>query len=412
MPTKVTFLEPLKFVFTDDIVCEKPLEKVENIIITDHRGILKPQENSDALELGDKCVAEIKKNIIADFERTPEYCKKMGEENPDLMVHVSTHFKIDGIIYVTYYASVKTGEELPAFQEARFAFCPEENPEDMTVITLQKVGDMLGGKEITQVYDTIMLRKDDDEIYLMWTAATDRYYRLYCVYNIKEHPVGPIMVNRFKVGNVVNDFSMSGITNALHLNGIAMHGTFNDIGIMQKISTRVENGETYYYTGAYSGYFTCIIKSKDFITWEYVSQPDFPCDSLWENATYVLGDKIFYFVRQEKSHEGFLTVYHIDTNTWEKPLLISDTQSRSDFVYYKDNLYLFHAPIDRDGFGIVKIDTENIENSKPVLVARMGESMFYSFIRIYGNEAYISYTVDRKHIRLSKFNFDKFLKNY
>ena len=126
--------------------------------------------------------------------------------------------------------------------------------------------------------------------------------------------------------------------------------------------------------------------------------------------TYVLGDKIYYFVRQEKSHEGFLTVYHIDTNTWEKPLLISDTQSRSDFVYYKDNLYLFHAPIDRDGFGIVKIDTENIENSKPVLVARMGESMFYSFIRIYGNEAYISYTIDRKHIRLSKFNFDDYIE--
>ena len=32
MPTKVTFLEPLKSVFTDDMVCEKPLEKEENVI--------------------------------------------------------------------------------------------------------------------------------------------------------------------------------------------------------------------------------------------------------------------------------------------------------------------------------------------------------------------------------------------
>ena len=38
---------------------------------------------------------------------------------------------------------------------------------------------------------------------------------------------------------------------------------FSDIGIMQKLTTRTENGETWYYTGAYSGYFNCIIKSRD-----------------------------------------------------------------------------------------------------------------------------------------------------
>ena len=78
MPTKVTFLEPLESVFSDDVVCEKPLEKVENVIITDHRGILRPEEDESALALGDKCVAEIKNSIIADFERSPEYCKRMG----------------------------------------------------------------------------------------------------------------------------------------------------------------------------------------------------------------------------------------------------------------------------------------------------------------------------------------------
>ena len=55
--------------------------------------------------------------------------------------------------------------------------------------------------------------------------------------------------------------------------------------------------------------FTAIIKSKDLVTWEYVSQPDFINDSKWENATYVLGDKVFYFVRQlDNNKSGFLTV--------------------------------------------------------------------------------------------------------
>lgn len=37
---------------------------------------------------------------------------------------------------------------------------------------------------------------------------------------------------------------------------------YSDIGIMQKISSRTENGEVYYYTGAYSGDHTFIIKAR------------------------------------------------------------------------------------------------------------------------------------------------------
>ena len=33
----------------------------------------------------------------------------------------------------------------------------------------------------------------------------------------------------------------------------------------------------------------------------------------------------------------------------------------------------------------------------------MHESMFYPFMDVYGDEVYLSYTVDRKHIRLTKF---------
>ena len=149
----------------------------------------------------------------------------------------------------------------------------------------------------------------------------------------------------------------------------------SDIGIMQKISTRVENGETHYYTGSYCGYFTCIIKSKYLITWEYVAQPDSPNESKWENATYVVGDKVYFFVRQMRSDNslppyGFLTYYDLITENWATPVLIKDSQSRSDFIEYGGNLYLFHAPNDRNGIGIVKINKDNLANSSVVLNAK------------------------------------------
>lgn len=94
---------------------------------------------------------------------------------------------------------------------------------------------------------------------------------------------------------------------------------------MQKLSWRIENGKKYYYTGTYSGDFTAIIKSKDLITWEYVSKPDFINDSKWENATYVLGDRVYYFVRQQDTNKcGFLTAYNILSDIWDTPVEIED----------------------------------------------------------------------------------------
>ena len=186
---------------------------------------------------------------------------------------------------------------------------------------------------------------------------------------------------------------------------------YSDIGIMQKLSTREENGVLYYYTGTYSGDFTCIIKSTDLITWEYVAQPDFINDSKWENATYVLEDKIYYFVRQQDTNKyGFLTYYDLKTKKWAKPVEIYDCQSRSDFIVYNNNLYLFHAPIDREHIAVVEIDTQNIANSRVVLQAKMHTSCFYPFVQYYRNkELAMSYTDSRKHIRLAEFTLSKYL---
>ena len=369
---------------------------------------------------------EINENVIGDFER-----------ETDKMCHVSTFCFADNNIFVSYYANGYSNEENPDFQSARIAFAPMNDIKNKTVLDVQCVGDVISGHTIKKVYDTILLQRDDDKdnIYVLFTALVDdQYYRLYRIFNIKTKALGETLVNRFKVGNAVNDFSTSGIKTALTYNGIGYKSMRSDIGIMQKLTSRIENGKKYYYTGAYSGDFNCIIKSDDLLTWEYVAQPvegkgAFPNDTLWENAVYVTGDKAYYFIRQweasidengnpikgDNRNEqgclyGILTVYDLEKKEWTKPVLVGDSQSRSDFIMYKNGLYLFHAPINRNHIGILKINRTDIEKSEVVLQADMKGSCFYPFVQ-YDTEGniYMSYTVDRKHIRISKFTFEKYI---
>ena len=388
-------------VFTPDFNTKNELIITEGKPIANVSRTITADADSGVLERGEAFAQEITDGFVSDFEK-PE----------DKMAHVSTFIVVDNTVYMTYYANTKEPSENPENQTARLVYAPVDDIENKTYIDIQTIGDSVGGRVIDMVYDTILMQKDSDTIYVMWTARSDgNYYRFYCPFTLSTKTLGKIGVNRFKVGKIENDFSVSGIKSALAENNIPCKKMYSDIGIMQKLSSRVENGETYYYSGTYSGDFTAIIKSRDLIVWEYVSQPDFINDSKWENATYVLGDKVYYFVRQQDTNKcGFLTVYNILDNTWDTPVEIEDCQSRADFIMYQNNLFLFHAPIDRRHIGIVRIDTNNIVNSQVVLQAKMHTSCFYPFVQYYnGEELAMSYTVARQHIRLAKFTLKKYI---
>lgn len=390
----------MKQVFTPDIPTEKELLYSPGAPIADVAATLSAKAGPEALEKGGRFAKEITERFVADFE-------KPG----DKMAHVSTFTVVDGIVYMTYYANTKEPSEDPKNQTARLAWAPLDAPEQMQYLDLQTTGDRVGDKEIDMVYDTILMPKDADTLYILWTARTEEnYYRFYCPFTVSTKTLGEIGVNRFQVGQTVNDFSASGIRAALAANGVPCKKMYSDIGIMQKLSSREENGEVWYYSGTYSGDFTCIIKSRDLITWQYVSQPDFINDSRWENATYVLGDKVYYFVRQQDSNPcGFLTVYDLKSGSWGPVVEIEDSQSRGDFILYEGRLFLFHAPIDRNHIGIVEVDTQNLANSRVLLQAKMDTSCFYPFVQYCrGQELAMSYTVARQHIRMAEFN----LRNY
>ena len=399
-------------IFSEDFKTEKKAAEIENKPITEFLKIISAEVSEEAKLKGEKFAQEITDGFVSDFEKSEKLLKDGKVNERDFMAHVSTFAVINGMIYMTYYANTKEPSEDPNNQTARFVYCPVDDLENKTFFDIQSAGDICGGRRVDMVYDTILMQKDDDTLYILWTANVEgNYYRLYRPFKISTQELGEISVNRFKVAETVNDFSISGMKSALTENGIGYKKMYSDIGIMQKLSVRTENGEKVYYTGAYSGDFTCIIKSRDLITWEYVSEPDFANDSIWENATYVLGDKCFYFVRQhDESKYGFLTVYDLVNKKWETPVLIEDCQSRSDFIVYNGGLYLFHAPVDREHIGIVKVDTEDISKSEVVLQAHMHTSCFYPFVQYFGNdELAMSYTVERKHIRLARFKPDNYL---
>ncbi len=341
-------------------------------------------------------------NYINDF-------KKEG----DLMVHVSTFCIIRDTIYLTYYANRITTNEEPSQQLARFVICPLNDPDNKMYYDLQGAANsglsndktVYDGKLVTSLYDTILLKKDDNVLYLMWTAALDGVYtRLYQPYYITIGQFGDIGYNHFRVKDYVGIMDVNCIEEGLNLYGIKHKPLEADIGIMQKISTRIENGHIMYYTGCYANTFNCIIKSQDLITWEYVSTPDFENKSQFENAVYVKGDRIFYLCRQEPT-EGFvfLTYYDITKDRWhDNPLLIYDCQSRCDFIEYKNSLYAIHAPLNRNHLGIIKVDTNTINNSQEIQVAEI-PGYYYPYMLEYNNKLYISFTNKRKAINLSTF---------
>lgn len=387
-------------IFSKDFSAATEPYILDSAPITESAGIISSKVSNEVLAKGELFSQEIKESFVSDFEHPN-----------DKMVHVSTFLKIDGTIYMSYYANQKDPAEDPKNQTVRLVYVSENDPDNKTYLDLQTTGSVIGGKKVDMVYDTILMQKDSDTIYVMWTARVDEnYYRFYCPFTLSTKTLGDIGVNRFKVNDTVNDFSVSGIKSALSANKIPIKNMYSDIGIMQKLSSRMEMGEKWYYTGTYSGDFNCIIKSSDLITWEYVSQPDFINKSKWENAVYVWKNKCFYFVRQHDSEKyGFLTCYNLDSNNWEKPVLVEDCQSRSDFIVYNDELYLFHAPIDREHIGVIRIDTDNLKNSYCVIQADMHGSCFYPFIQYYsGGELAMSYTVDRKHIRLAEFTLSRY----
>ena len=327
------------------------------------------------------------------------------EKPGDLMVHVSTHKIINGVVYMTYYANTRSAHEEPTEQTARFVYAPMSDLSSKTFVDLMDVGDTFDGKTVQAIYDTVFMTADDDVLYLMWTAKlSGDYYRLYKTYTISTGTYSSTSYNQFKVGSNVMNWGMQNMRLCLIRNGINFKKMSGDIGLMQKITSVTEGGVTYYYTGAYCYNFHCIVRSSDFVTWEYVDVPPFENLGQWENACYIKGGWLYYSCRQQPSEgSSFLTRFNLATRQWDKAVFLPDCQSRNDFFVKDGALYLVYAPRSRRHIAVMKINETSIDSSELLQDAVLSGDSFYPFVTLSGSDLYMSFTKGRVQIVFTKF---------
>ena len=198
-------------VFSDDFATDKKSVVVENKEIGEFVKIISSDVSDEAKRKGEQFAAEIEERFVSDFEKSEALLEEGKVSERDFMVHVSTFEVINDVVYMTYYANTTNELEDPHNQTARFVYCPISDLANKTFVDLQSAGDIFCGRRINALYDTVLMQKDEDTLYILWTAEladgdTYNYYRLYCPFKISTQELGEISVNRFKVGDLFLEF--------------------------------------------------------------------------------------------------------------------------------------------------------------------------------------------------------------
>lgn len=196
------------------------------------------------------------------------------------------------------------------------------------------------------------------------------------VYNGVEYPYNNANIN----ATVSIDYGLQFIAGA-----IADHSSNND---------NAYNG--YYYSAvcADTNFKGMVVRTNDFKKYEFVSVPDFEMDTLYEIATYTLGDTLYCAFRQN-NNVGRVVVakYNIAKGTWDKVDCFSliACSSRPYFVFYKNALYLMVNGTSRHEMSIYLINTTNLVLS--YCVSTFEYPVFYYFSPVaFGDYIYMSYT--------------------
>lgn len=324
----------------------------------------------------------------------------------DKMVHVSTFYKVADTLYMSYYANTRTAAEDPTQHTARLVYAPFNDLSQQTYIDVADIGQEYNGQTIDAIYDSLLLKTSDDSymIYAFTAKVGGKFYMLYRRFDPKTKLLSDIHTMNFKAGVLSGTFDTVSVHDLLAQIGIDYNYEDRDISFIQKLSPRVEDGVTQYYTGIGILHMCFIVKSSDLINWTFVSAPDFKYKPEFEPSVYVKGDCVYYFCRQRGTEgDAVLAKFDLVAGTWSKPILVPDTQSRSDFFEWNNNLYLVHAPLNRNHISLMQIDRGVLAKSYEVATAEV-QDCFYPFTQNIDGQMYMSFTQSRHHIWLNKFS--------
>lgn len=334
-------------------------------------------------------------NHLADFAKSG-----------DKMVHVSTFYKVNDTLFMSYYANTRSAYEDPTQHTARLVYAPFENLNQQTYIDVADIGQEYNGQKIEAIYDSLLLKTSDDSymIYAFTAKVGGKFYMLYRRFDPKTKLLSDIHTMNFKVGVMTSTFDTVSVHDLLAKAGIDYDYEDRDISFVQKLSPRIEDGVVQYYAGIGILHFCFVVKSSDLINWTFVSTPDFMYKPEFEPSVYVKGDNVYYFCRQRGTEgNAVLAKYNIPNGQWSNPILVPDTQSRYDFFENNSQLYLVHSPLDRNHISLMQIDQNVLEKSYEVATAVV-QDCFYPFTQNIDGQMYMSFTQSRHHIWLNKFS--------
>lgn len=327
----------------------------------------------------------------------------------DKMAHSASFRIIDDKVYSTFYINrIRHGEYSTEHTQVLRVKNLDGTGETENY-DICNIGDTLFGEKVTQLYDTVILDETGDIRILFVAFFGGQWHQLYKTFNPSTKIFSEPKKMYFSFNNQKEEFTTSGIKKILRDNNIYYPNFDRHANFIQKVSYRMENNKKAYYIGLGMKDFCFIAKTFDFETIEYVAQPDFYHTPQYEASVYVLGDEVFYFERQEMwevASYSLLSKYNLVTGEWTEPVEIMDCQSRSDFLYVDNVLYLVHAPFNRNHIALLEINKETLEMSYHVQTANT-DGLFFPFTQIYNNKKYIVATQNRKHITFSEFEIKK-----
>lgn len=339
----------------------------------------------------------------------PKFILKMDSEG-DIMAHCSSFRIVDDVVYSSFYVNKIRHFEDPREQTAVLRIRNLDGTGETKNATVADIGDMIPEGKIDAIYDTVVLTELND-IRVVFTARVNgQYYLLYKIYNKNNNSFSEVKHCQFSYANSTEVFSINGMKKVLKENNIYFPYFDSDVSYMQKLTPRVENGETWWYLGLGVLEFCFIAKTKDLVNYHYVSQPTFEHTNMYEPSVYVKGDNVFWLCRQSilaNYPYAHLSKYNLITGEWSDPVKILDCQSRSDFFEFKGTLYAVHAPFDRNHLTVTQINSENLSMSFPIQTAYIN-NLFYPFVQNYKDKLYMTITQNRNYVQFLEFSLNGF----
>lgn len=327
-----------------------------------------------------------------------------------LMVHCSSFCIINDIVYLIYLNNTTNTGETPRYININLAVFSLNDMNNISYYPIASIGDNILGGTITEQYDAFIYY-DGVDLHILWNCKIDnsQFTILHTTFDINTLTISTITKCNITSGTYSEIFTAGGIKTLFRKAGIPLNVDFSS-HICFSINTNLYNGY-YYFTICVDKGFTCILKSNDFINFEYVSQPNFKHHAQFETSSYILGNYLYLCIRQEYSYgNSILTRYDLVNNVWDTPYYINDAQSRSCFIYTNSSLYLVHSKDNRNSISVLKIDTSNIINSYEI-ENTYKEKYFYPFVFKYNNTIYMSVTNDRKSIYFGEITLEHYSIN-